>query len=76
MAAERYLSQRIPDLCVGNNIDKIDKKPIPSSIHPCPDLLVLPENVLRNLRKSGDICTAIFGRPGVISGCKNAQNVH
>ena len=34
MAAERYLSWRIPDLRVGNNIDKIDKKPIPSSIHP------------------------------------------
>ena len=28
MAAERYLSWRIPDLRVGNNIDKIDKKPI------------------------------------------------
>ena len=30
MAAERYLSPRIPDLRVGNNIDKIDKKPVPS----------------------------------------------
>ena len=30
MAAERYLSRRIPDLRVGNNIDKIDKKPVPS----------------------------------------------
>ena len=30
MAAERYLSRRIPDLHVGNNIDKIDKKPVPS----------------------------------------------
>ena len=28
MAEERYLSRRTPDLCVGNNIDKIDKKPI------------------------------------------------
>ena len=35
MAAERYLSRRIPDLRVGNNIDEIDKKPIPASIHPC-----------------------------------------
>ena len=35
MAAERYLSRRIPDLRVGNNIDEIDKKLIPSSIHPC-----------------------------------------
>ena len=35
MAAEKYLSRRIPDLRVGNNIDKIDKKPISSSIHPC-----------------------------------------
>ena len=34
MAAERYLSRRIPDLRVGNDIDKIDKKPIPSSLHP------------------------------------------
>ena len=33
MAAERYLSRRIPDLCVGNNIDEIDKKLIPASIH-------------------------------------------
>ena len=30
MAAERYLSRRIPDLRVCNNIDKIDKKPVPS----------------------------------------------
>ena len=30
MAAERYLSQCIPDLRVGNDIDKIDKKPVPS----------------------------------------------
>ena len=30
MAAERYLSRRIPDSCVGNDIDKIDKKPVPS----------------------------------------------
>ena len=29
MAAERYLSRRIPDLRVGNNIGKIDKKPVP-----------------------------------------------
>ena len=28
MAAERYLSRRIPDLRVGNDIDKIDKKQI------------------------------------------------
>ena len=35
MAAERYLSRRIPDLRVGNNIDEIDKKLIPASIHPC-----------------------------------------
>ena len=28
MAAERYLSRRIPDSRVGNDIDKIDKKPI------------------------------------------------
>ena len=34
MAEERYLSRRTPDLRVGNNIDKIDKKQIPSSIHP------------------------------------------
>ena len=37
MAAERYLSRRIPDLRVGNNIDEIDKKLIPASIHPCCD---------------------------------------
>ena len=30
MAAERYLSQRIPDSRVGNDIGKIDKKPVPS----------------------------------------------
>ena len=30
MAAERYLSRRIPDSRVGNDIDKIDKKPVPS----------------------------------------------
>ena len=35
MAAVRYLSRRIPNLRLGNNIDKIDKKPIHSSIHPC-----------------------------------------
>ena len=35
MATERYLSRRIPDLRVGNNIDGIDKKLIPASIHPC-----------------------------------------
>ena len=35
MAAEKYLSRRIPDLRVGNNIDEIDKKLIPASIHPC-----------------------------------------
>ena len=34
MAAERNLSRRIPDLRVGNNIDEIDKKLIPASIHP------------------------------------------
>ena len=34
MAAERYLSRRIPDLRVGYNIDEIDKKLIPASIHP------------------------------------------
>ena len=34
MATERYLARRIPDLRVGNNIDEIDKKLIPSSIHP------------------------------------------
>ena len=34
MAAERYLSRRTPDLRVGNNIDEIDKKLIPASIHP------------------------------------------
>ena len=38
MAAERYLSRRIPDLRVGNNIDEIDKKLIPASIHPCTGL--------------------------------------
>ena len=32
MAAERYLSRRIPDLRVGNNIGQIDKKPISSRI--------------------------------------------
>ena len=35
MAAERNLSRRIPDLRVGNDIDEIDKKLIPASIHPC-----------------------------------------
>ena len=30
MAAERYLSWRIPDSRVGNNIGKIDKKPVTS----------------------------------------------
>ena len=30
MAAERYLSRRIPDSRVGNDIDKKDKKPVPS----------------------------------------------
>ena len=30
MAAERYLSRRITDLRVGNDIDKIDKNPVPS----------------------------------------------
>ena len=35
IAADRYLSRRIPDLHVGNNIDEIDKKLIPASIHPC-----------------------------------------
>ena len=44
MAAERYLSRRIPDLRVGNNIDEIDKKLIPASIHPC--LNVFFENAL------------------------------
>ena len=29
-----HLSRRIPDLRVGNNIDEIDKKLIPASIHP------------------------------------------
>ena len=48
MAAERYLSRRIPDLRVGNNIDEIDKKLIPASIHPCPrisklEFLTCPE---------------------------------
>ena len=33
MAAERYLSRRIPDSRVGNDIDKIDKKPILFMIH-------------------------------------------
>ena len=42
MAAERYLSRRIPDLRVGNNIDKIDKKPIPSSNHPYLSLYFFP----------------------------------
>ena len=40
MAAERYLSRRIPDLRVGNNIDEIDKKLIPASIHPCLDRVI------------------------------------
>ena len=39
MAAERYLSRRIPDLRVGNNIDEIDKKLIPASIHPWQQLI-------------------------------------
>ena len=30
MVAERYLSRRITDLRVGNDIDKIDKNPVPS----------------------------------------------
>ena len=30
MAAERYLSRRIPDSRVGNDIGKIDKNPVPS----------------------------------------------
>ena len=41
MAAERYLSRRIPDLRVGNNIDEIDKKLIPASIHPWFSLIFL-----------------------------------
>ena len=44
MAAERYLSRRIPDLRVGNNIDEIDKKLIPASIHPCFKLEVLKDS--------------------------------
>ena len=58
MAAERYLSRRIPDLRVGINIDKIGKKPIPSSIHPCfgvpliatETFLCLSESFLCNLQ--------------------------
>ena len=30
MAAERYLSRSIPYSRIGNDIDKIDKKPVPS----------------------------------------------
>ena len=30
MAAERYLSRRIPDSGIGNDIGKIDKKPVTS----------------------------------------------
>ena len=55
MAAERYLSRRIPDLRVGNNIDQIDKKPIPSSIHPCYNELVV----------------AFFSTGGGVKGKKN-----
>ena len=44
MAAERYLSRRIPDLRVGNNIDEIDKKLIPASIHPWIDKVFLKES--------------------------------
>ena len=49
MAAERYLSRRIPDLRVGNNIDEIDKKLIPASIHPWIDRFVWE-----------GVCVAIF----------------
>ena len=34
MTAERYLCRRIPDSCVGNDIGKIDKNPVPSTIRP------------------------------------------
>ena len=37
---------------------------------------VLLADVLGNMGKSGDVCIVIFGRPAVISGRKNAQNVH
>ena len=37
---------------------------------------VLLAGVLGNMRKSCDVCNTIFGRPAVISRCKNAQNVH
>ena len=37
---------------------------------------VLLAGILRNMGKSGDVCNVIFGRPAVISGHKNAQNVH
>ena len=59
MAAERYLSRRIPDLRVGNNIDEIDKKLIPASIHPCDHLTIsfgdkLGQNLTETLRISYD----------------------
>ena len=34
---------------------------------------VLSAGVQGILRKSGDVCPAIFGRPGMISRCKNAH---
>ena len=50
MAAERYLSRRIPDLRVGNNIDEIDKKLIPASIHPCKKILYCQGPVVKMFR--------------------------
>ena len=38
MAAERYLSRRIPDLRVGNDIDRIDKKQIQVILWSMPEL--------------------------------------
>ena len=69
MAAERYLSRRIPDLRVGNKIDEIDKKLIPASIHPCDELVMLMAKIFfvlfgntciirKSLSKGASTCTA------------------
>ena len=57
MAAERYLSRRIPDLRVGNNIEEIDKKLIPASIHPCQKPIKnAAKNPIKNGVSSDDYC--------------------
>ena len=44
MAAERCLSQRIPDSRVGSDIGKIDKKPGPSIYVPVKNTFFFQEN--------------------------------